>query len=395
MNNQEYRICSRCIMDTSDPGIEFDGSGICNRCRMYEVTHAAQMPSQATRDLELSALVETIKRDGRSKDYDCVIGVSGGVDSTYAAYIVKKLGLRPLAVHMDNGWNSELAVSNIERCVKVLDIDLFTWVLDWDEFRDLQLAFLKASTPDSEIPTDHAILAVLMKKAAEFEVRYIVSGANIATEGLAVPNWSYGHYDWKYISSVHRLFGSIPLKTFPHFGLFELAYNRYVRQQRNFYVLNYVDYHKQTAMELIQRELGWQPYSGKHHESVYTRFFQSYILPRKFGYDKRKVHLSTLIMSGQLERQQAIREMELDVCSEALIRDDKIFVCKKLGITVELFDRLMAELPKQFWDYPSNEKLFAIRFYRSLRRRKQKKIWLDTSSSEHATVISSSQGSVK
>src|SRR5687768_16676617 len=214
-----YGICTRCVMDTSDPGIEFDDSGICNRCREYELIHAADTPDPDRRQIELDAIVKRIKREGRRKEYDCIIGVSGGVDSTYTAYIVKKLGLRPLAVHLDNGWDSELAVSNIEKCLKRLEIDLHTVVLDWEEFRELQLAFLRASTPDAEAPTDHAINAALKHAAASRGLRYMIMGNNVATEGMPVPTWSYGQTDWRYIRSVNAIFGTRRLRSFPHLSL--------------------------------------------------------------------------------------------------------------------------------------------------------------------------------
>jgi N-acetyl sugar amidotransferase len=354
-------------MDTSDPKIEFDDQGICNRCRGYEITHAQYVPPPEKREALMKQAVEEMKRAGKGKDYDCVIGVSGGVDSTYTAWLVKQLGLRPLAVHVDNGWNSNLAVTNIENCLRRLGIDLYTEVLDWDEFRDLQLAFLKASTPDSEIPTDHAILASVMRKAAELGVRHIVWGVNVPTEGLAVPTWSMGHFDWKYIRSVQRQFGAGKLRTFPHFTLLRMAWWRYVRRIRSVYLLNLVDFKKEEAEQVIQREVEYQPYEGKHHESIYTRFFQSYILPRKFGFDKRRAHLSTLIMSGQMTRDAALIEMTREIYPAETMREDKKFVVKKLGIPEAEFDAIMAKPSLTFWDYPSYEKSSLVPAFRKVR----------------------------
>lgn len=363
----QYRICTRCIMDTSDPGIEFDANGVCNRCRDFEIMLAATVPPPDKRDQLLQQLVARIKDEGRHKDYDCVIGVSGGVDSTYVAYVVRKqLQLRPLAVHLDNGWDAELAVSNIEKCLKTLDIDLYTCVLDWDEFRELQLAFLRASTPDSEAPTDHAINSILKWKAHELGVRWILIGNNLATEGIRVPTWSAGQLDWRYLKTVNRMFGKGPLKSFPHCTLWQDAYLRYVKRQRFVDILNYIDYNKERALQTLTRELGYVRYSGKHHESVYTRFFQSYILPVKFGYDKRRAHLSPLIMSGQITREQALREMSKDIEPAEQLRQDKIFVAKKLGISEQEFDQIMALHPKTFWDYPSYEKLWIVRLRRAV-----------------------------
>ncbi len=354
-------------MDTSDPEIEFDENGICNRCREYEFYLATTVPPLEKRDQLLKELVAQIKAEGASHDYDCVIGVSGGVDSTYVAYVVKQqLGLRPLAIHLDNGWDAELAVANIEKCLKTLNIDLYTCVLDWDEFRELQLAFLRASTPDSEAPTDHAINSILKKKANELGVRWLLMGNNIATEGIRVTAWSMGQMDWRYIKSINRMFGTRPLKTFPHCSLWQDAWVRYVKRQKSVDILNYVDYNKERALQILTRDLGYVRYSGKHHESVYTRFFQSYILPKKFGFDKRRAHLSPLIMSGQITRDQALKEMQKEIEPAEQLRHDKTFVAKKFGISEAEFDAIMALPPKSFWDYPSNEKLWIVRLRRAL-----------------------------
>lgn len=362
-----YQICTRCIMDTSDPDIEFDENGVCNRCRSAESRRAARLDSHE-RKIQLDALVEQIKLEGQGHDYDCIIGVSGGVDSTYSAYVTRELGLRPLAVHLDNGWNSELAVSNIENCLKILNLDLYTYVLDWDEYRDLQLAFLKASTPDSEISTDHAIVALLMRKAAELGVRYIINGMNLATEGVFAPSWSQGHTDWKYIQSVHKQFGTVPLKTFPHASVFDYAYFRYVKRQRHVPILNYIDYDKSAALDTLVQKLKYKPYPGKHYESVYTRFYQSYILPHKFGYDKRRWHLSDLILNGEITRAQALADMEKPPAPPEQIRQDKAFVAKKLGVTDTEFDAIMALPNKRYEDYPNYSNSAFVTLVRRIKR---------------------------
>ncbi|GAB4503735.1 MAG: N-acetyl sugar amidotransferase [Anaerolineales bacterium] len=348
----EYRICTRCIMDTSDPQIVFDENGVCNHCHDYDRQMAQKViPGEAGRAY-LERLVERMKRDGRGKPYDCIIGVSGGVDSTYVAYLVKKkMGLRPLAVHMDNGWDSELAVKNIEEALKRLGIDLYTEVLDWEEFRDLQVAFLKASTPDSEIPSDHAIWAVLGNMADKLKVKYIVSGFNVRTESHLPRPWSYGHFDWKYIRSVHKRFGSRPLKTFPHIGFF--TYYRRLLTHRRVDILNYIDYDKAEAMRILEKELGWRYYGGKHHESIYTRFYQGYILPTKFGYDKRRCHLSSLVCSGAMTRHAALAELDKPTYAPAAQEEDREYVIKKLGLTDAEFQAILDAPKKSFWDYPS------------------------------------------
>ena len=217
----KYKICTRCIMDTSDPEIEFDNNTVCNHCKKYEELAAElTIPSQDRKKI-LQDIIHKIKMKGKNKKYDCIIGVSGGADSTYVAYLVKEFGLRPLAVHLDNGWNSELAVSNIEQTLKRLNIDLYTYIINWEEFKDLQLSFLKASTPDLEIPTDYAIAALLYKTAIKNNISYLILGTNITTEAILPPRWSCGHGDWKYIKSVHNKYGSKKLRTFPHFNFLQ------------------------------------------------------------------------------------------------------------------------------------------------------------------------------
>ena len=346
-----YRICTRCLMDTSDPEIVFDEQGICNHCHDYERSVGQKVLVGETGQKYLEALVEKMKQDGRGKDYDCIIGVSGGVDSTYVAYLVKKMGLRPLAVHMDNGWDSELAVKNIEETLKRLDIDLYTEVLDWEEFKDIQVSMLKASTPDCEVPSDHAISAVLGNMADKLKVKYIISGANVRTETHLPRAWSYGHFDWKYIRSVHKLFGSHPLKSFPYIGFF--TYYRRLLTHRRIDILNYIDYNKNIAMHILQNELGWRYYGGKHYESIYTRFYQGYILPSKFGFDKRRSHLSSLICSGEITRDAALQELYKPTYAPSMQEEDREYVVKKLGLTDEQFESIMNAPVKTFWDYPS------------------------------------------
>ena len=351
-NDRPYQMCVRCIMDTrAHSAIEFDDSGLCHHCRRYDLLVGSRVLRGEEARSALAAHVERIQEAGRGREYDCIIGVSGGVDSTYVAYLVKELGLRALAVHFDNGWNSELAVKNIERVLDILGVELFTYVVDWDEFRDLQIAFLRASTPDGEIPSDHAINALLWGEARRRGIRYMVSGMNFATESISVPEWAYGHSDWRYIKDVHRRFGTVPLKTYPHFSLRELAYMNVVRGIRTVSILNYVDYHKADAMELLQGKLGWQYYGGKHHESIYTRFYQGYILPRKFGVDKRYGHLSDLINAGQITKAQALEEIKQPTYAPELQEQDRTYVCKKLGFSQSEFDAIMRAPVKSFRDY--------------------------------------------
>lgn len=351
--NQQL-ICVQCIMDRTDPDISFDARGRCNHCDRYTHQAAKRLIGPAERPARLAAIVETIRRAGAGKPYDCVIGVSGGVDSTYVAYLTRQLGLRPLAVHFDNGWNSELAVANIEKTLKTLNIDLVTEVVDWSEFRDLQLSFLHGSTPDGEVPTDHAIVALLYRTATKYGLKHILLGINVASEAIMPIKWGYGYSDYRYIKSVHARFGSVPLKTYPHYSLAQLFNYVFVRKIQLVPILDYIDYQKEAAMARIQTELGWVYYGGKHYESIYTRFYQSYVLPRKFHIDKRRAHYSNLVLSGQLTRDGAIALMDEPVFPAKGLADDREYVIKKLGLSESEFESIMAAPPKTFMDYPNS-----------------------------------------
>lgn len=352
------RTCTRCIMDTTDPDITFDAQGACSHCHRYDLVARQRVIALEQRQKRLQALVVEVKSAGHGKPYDCVIGVSGGVDSTYVACLVKELGLRPLAVHLDNGWNSELAVSNIEKTLKTLGIDLYTHVIDWEEFRDLQVSFLKASTPDGEVPTDHAIFALLYEVAARHGLRHVVTGTNVVTEAVLPEKWGYGYFDWRYVKDVQRRFGTSRLRTYPHFSLLKLAYYVFARRIRMVSILNYIDYNKAETMQLLQDRLGWVYYGGKHYESIYTRFYQAYLLPRKFDIDKRKAHLSTLILSGQMSRDAALVALQEPVYPEKALLEDRDYSIKKLGLDAGSFEAIMA-LPKlDFTAYRTSHGLF-------------------------------------
>jgi N-acetyl sugar amidotransferase len=340
-------------MDTSDPEIQFDEKGECNHCRGYRKTVPTLPRFQVNAEAALGQVVEDIRASGRGRDYDCVIGVSGGVDSTYLAYYLKKiLGLRPLAVHVDNGWNSELAVQNIERMLNVLDIDLHTEVLDWHEFRSLQLAFLRSSTPDVEIPTDHAIFSSLYSLAPKERISTICLGINLVTESILPKMWSYGHRDWKYISAVNKQFGSSALKRYPHTSMMRYYYLFEVTKLRVFRLYDYIPFDKLKVEEIISRELGWMPYAAKHYESYYTKFYQGYLAPRKFGFDKRRAHVSSLVCAGQMSRDEALRYLQqptLDPAEEGPMLE---YVAKKLGISQSELSEICTAAPKTHLDYP-------------------------------------------
>jgi N-acetyl sugar amidotransferase len=339
----------------ADLQLAVSADGVCNHCQRYDELVGSRVARGAEGKALLSSLVEQIKRKGEGNPYDCLIGVSGGTDSTYVAYLAKQMGLRPLAVHLDNGWNSELAVANVRQVLDVLDIDLETYVIDWPQFRDLQLAFLRASTPDGEIPSDHAIQATMWRTAGSIGTKTILSGMNFATESMSVPDWAYGHSDWRYIKDVHSEYGSMPIPSYPHYSLAYLGLVN-ARGIRTLSILNYVDYVKHEAQEVIKGELGWRDYGGKHHESIYTRFFQGVILPQKFGIDKRYGHYSDLINAGQLTRDEAMDLLRAPTYDLSLQAADKVYVLKKLGLDEEEYEAIMSRPVRSFRDFKNSYK---------------------------------------
>lgn len=349
-------------MDTSDPEIGFDIKGECSNCAGYDIKAKNEQHFGAQGEQELAGIIKKIKSAGKNSKYDCVIGISGGVDSTYVAYKVREFGLRPLAVHLDNGWNSELAVSNIEKTLKTLGIDLYTHVIDWEEFKDLQLAFFKASIPNLEIPTDHAIIASLYAAASKYGIRYILTGGNVATEGIMPKSWIYDSRDYRLINGIHRRFGSMKLSTYPHASLAKFFYYSFVRGIRVVRPLNYLLYNKQQAIRILEEKLGWRSYQNKHFESIITRFFQGYILPKKFGFDKRRAHYSTLICSGQMTRDEALGKMGQNDYPDDQISADMEFFCKKLELSQSQFNEIMGSTIKNYSDYPSNSFIFLNKF---------------------------------
>ena len=364
----DYKICSRCIMDTSVLGIRFDSSGVCNFCREYD-SRAAKLP-KTVKDSEaiLRARIDRIKDIHTQNEFDCVVGLSGGLDSTYAAYVANQHGLRLLGVHVDNGWDSDAAKTNIAQISDRLDIPVVTIAPPWEEFKDLQLAFLASSVPNIELVTDHVIRAAVFREAAKRRLRCIINGGNIVTEGILPP--SYGHINWdlRHIRAIHRRFGTRSIRNTPTMGVARTLYYLYIKKIRVFRILNEVVYNKQEAGDQIARELGWQNYHGKHGESIFTRFFQGYILPRKFSIDKRRAHLSTLIASGQITREQALKEMAKEPYpSEELLREDLKTIITKIGISEEEFNTIMETAPRRHSDFPSNAQFWRFaRFFARL-----------------------------
>jgi N-acetyl sugar amidotransferase len=347
-----YRICTRCVMDITDPTIVFSEDGVCNHCAAYRRAFESKVFFGVKQTSTLDEVVAEVKRRGRGKLYDCIIGLSGGVDSSYVAWRVRQLGLRPLAVHVDNGWNSELAVANIENICRELKIDLKTEVLNWPEFRDLQLAFLKASTPDAEIASDHAIVATMYRTSRSLGVP-VIAGYNARTESHMPAAWSQGHFDSRYIRAVHRAHGTVQLRTFPMLNW--LQGQHFVR--RLFNILNYISYNKSEAISTVTNELGWRNYGRKHSESVYTKFFQEYYLPRKFGFDKRRSHLSSLINAGEVTREAALEELRAPACTEQEGRAMVEFVQKKLQISPAEFAKVEGAVLRRFEDFDSYARL--------------------------------------
>jgi N-acetyl sugar amidotransferase len=339
--------CTRCISDTTIHDIRFDEQGVCNFCAIHDELER-EFPRGEAGQRKLQAVIKKIQESGRGKPYDCVVGVSGGRDSTYTLYLSVKLGLRPLAVHFDNGWDSEIAVSNIKNAVMKLNVDLYTHVADWEEFKSLQLSFLKASVSDAEVPTDVAIFGTLHQVAAAEGVRYVINGHSFRTEGVVPISWTY--MDGKYISRVHQLFGGGKLKTVPNFTLLDLFYYTIIKRIRVIPILNYVKYKHAEVQAILEKELGWQYYGGHHHESYYTHFFQSYYLPKKFNIDKRLLEYSALVRSGYMTRDEALEKMkEPYEFNQELVN----YTIKKMCLPKEEFNKIMAAPLKSFKDYPT------------------------------------------
>lgn len=334
--------CSKTVMDNiADPNITFDKNGVCNYYYEYFQKEQLYVKKGKEGTIFFQKKINEIKQSGRNKPYDCILGLSGGVDSSYLALIAKTEGLRPLIVHFDNGWNSELAVKNIENIVSNLGFDLYTYVINWEEFRDLQMSYLKASVIDIEALTDHAIVATLFKLAAQHKIKYFLSGYNIVTEAILPSAWVFNKQDSENIIDIHKKFGSIPLKTFPLLTMAKKRYYSLINKVESVTLLNYINYNKNDVKEKLKSELNWVDYGGKHYESVWTRFYQGYILPEKFGVDKRKAHLSTLICSGQITKEDALQELKQPIYETEQLAIDKEFVLKKLKISENEFQKIM------------------------------------------------------
>jgi N-acetyl sugar amidotransferase len=365
--------CSQCLLNVhDDEDITFGPDGRCNYCKYYdEVTSALGSREEREKWLE-SKLIE-VRTHGKSRKYDCILGISGGVDSSYVAYLAHVHGLKPLVVHFDNGWNSELAVKNIHSICQRLGFPLETYVINWEEFRELQLAYLRAGVIDIEVLTDHAILATMYKIANKHHIRYVLSGFNYATEAIMPKDWVYDKSDFMNIRDINRKFGKKKIKSYPHITfLRKFWYSMFLRME-TVEILNYVDYNKFEAKRLLLDKIGWSDYGGKHYESVFTKFYQAYILPVKFKVDKRRAHLSNLICSGQIDRSQAMEELKQPLYDERSLESEKVYILKKLNLTEQEFSDIMAAPPRRHTDFRTQQRLWqayfkTIKFLRPWRR---------------------------
>lgn len=368
----DYVRCMRCIMDTTAKDIRFDEEGNCNFCTEF-LCGAGRLMQQgsAQRLRTLESLVSKIKQQGAGKRYDCVVGVSGGVDSSWVLHEAVRLGLRPLAVHMDNGWNSELAQSNIKNLVTGLGVDLYTHVIDWHEYRNLMQTFFDSDVIDIELLYDNAMLAVNYQMAAKFGVRYILGGTNIATEGMRLPDgWNWFKWDKRQIKNFARHSRSRMLKTFPVIGTLDYVWYKFVRGIKWTSLLDLLDFNKANTLIELKRIYSYKPYPYKHYESVFTRFYQGYLLPAKFGVDKRLVHLSTLVVTGQIGRDEALDAASgLAYPSETALKEDTDFFLKKMGWSSQMLVEYLARPPRPHTDYPTERPLwtFLERFYHANR----------------------------
>ena len=350
-------------MDTTDSIIVFDEKGICDHCNTYYNDIKPKWHTDEKGRKELEKIVKKIKEEGKGKDFDCILGMSGGVDSSYLLYLaVEKLGLRPLVFHVDAGWNSQQAVNNIEVLVDGLKLDLYTEVINWEEMKDLQLAFFKSGVPHIDTPQDHAFFATMYNFADKYNIRYILTGANYSTECIRNPKeWMYYQSDSRQIKDIHTQFGTKPIKDFPFTNiLWHKAYLKYFKKIQVFSPLNFMPYSKKEAIKLLTKKFGWQEYPQKHFESRFTRFYESYWLFEKFGYDVRKVQFSSLILTGQMTREEAIEELKKLPYDKENIKHDFEFVAHKLGIMPEELQKYFELSNKTYKDYKNQEWVYDI-----------------------------------
>ncbi len=357
VEQKEYQICTNCIMDTTDPEIKFDDKGVCDHCNNFYSNILPNWKPGPEGEKELMKIVAKIKEEGKDKDYDCLMGISGGVDSSYMAYLAKvKLGLRPLIFHIDAGWNSQQAVNNIERIIDSLNLDLHTEVINWEEMKDLQAAFFKAQVCHVDTPQDHAFQAAMWNFAAKNGFKYILNGGNISSECVREPlEWHYHASDLRQIKDIHAKFGTRPLKSFPLASIFKYRiFYKYVKGISVVKPLDYIPFEKEKAMQFLEKEFGWQRYAQKHYESRFTRFYEGYWMPKKFGFDIRLAHYSSLILTNQMTREEALKKVAILPYNDEAIKEDFEYVATKLGFTVEEFQEIMNGKNKTYRDYKNS-----------------------------------------
>jgi N-acetyl sugar amidotransferase len=350
-------------MDTSDPEIKFDHNGVCNHCLEFEnVTSKLWYPNDEGQKM-LNDIFDKVKKQGKNKEYDCILGLSGGVDSAYLALKIKEHGLRPLVVHVDAGWNSEIAVSNIERIVKYCNYDLYTYVIDWEEMSDLQRAYFKSGIANQDVPQDHAFFSILYHYAVSNNISYVISGGNTATEGIAPPlSWENSAMDSHNLKAIHKKFGTIKLKNYRTISLFQYYfYYPFIRKMKTIRPLNFMPYNRSQAINELVEKVGFKEYGRKHGESVFTRFYQNYYLPRKFGFDKRLPHYSTLILTNQITREEALEKLKEPLYENELsLKYDINFFCRKLGISEEEFESIMKSAPQAHTNYSTWDNYYKL-----------------------------------
>ncbi len=357
-----YQRCTCCVMDTTDSKITFDEKGVCDFCNDYYNNILPHWKAQLEDTDLLMKTAAKIKEDTKGQKYDCIIGMSGGVDSSYLCYIAKEvMGLNPLIYVVDTGWNLDVANENIDRIVNALGLDMYKEVVDWEEMKDLQLAFFKAQVPYQDLPQDHAIFAGLYNYAVKNKIKYVLTGANNATECIRPPiEWVYQN-DLKMIRDIHKKFGTKPLKNMPMCGMLKYRiYYPYVKGMKRVAPLNMVEYDKEKVKAFLVERFGWQPYENKHYENIFTRFYEGYYLPHKFGYDKRKCYFSNEILAGTMTREQALAELEQSPYDEETMMSDMAFIAEKLGITTEEFQTIIEGEKKTFADYKNSWKTIQL-----------------------------------
>ena len=363
MKDNSYKICTNCVMDTSDSRIKFDENGVCDHCNDFQINVKPNWYPNEEGLKRLESTVSKIKEDGKDRDFDCLLGMSGGVDSSYLLHLaVKELGLRPLVFHVDGGWNSELAVNNIQVMIDKLGLDLYTEVINWEEMKDFQLAYFKSGVPHIDIPQDHAFIATLYNFADKHNIKYILNGGNISTECVRNPmEWLYYGTDMAQINDIRRKFGTVKMESYPFSPILRHKfYLKYIRKIQVVKPLDNLNYIKEDALKLLAEEYGWTPYPQKHFESRFTKFFEGFWLSERFGFDTRRVQFSSLILTGQLSRQEALEKLKKPAYNIETIKDEFNYIAKKLGITSSKLKEYL-KMPKKFyWDYKNQERIFNL-----------------------------------